>query len=140
MHDEEELVVDVLGEQLGELLLPLRVLCLSHLALVVLYQVHDVVPDVHWRVDEGALLVQRVVVAEDEVRLVQAEDLEAVGQHLLVVDLGGAVEDLVQLHVIGELREVNLLVHQQSLLQDLILDLSLLCALLSSDVGATDFV
>ena len=49
---EEELIVDVLGEQLCEFLFPLRVVCLPHLALVVLNQVNDVISDVDRRMNE----------------------------------------------------------------------------------------
>jgi hypothetical protein len=114
---EEELIVDVLGEQLSEFLFPLRVVCLPHLALVVLNQVHDVIPDVDRRMNEGALLMKSIVVAIHQIGLIQTEDLEAVGQHFLVTNLGGLVENLVKFDIIGELREVNLLVHQQSLIK-----------------------
>jgi len=117
MNYEEELIVDVLGEQLSEFLFPLRVVCLPHLTLMILNQVHDVISDVDRRMNEGALLVQSIVVAIHQIGLIQTEDLEAVGQHFLVTDLGGLVEDLVKFDIIGELREVNLLVHQQSLIK-----------------------
>jgi hypothetical protein len=112
VNNEEELIVDVLGEQLSEFLFPLRVVCLPHLALVVLNQVHDVIPDVDRRMNEGTLLMQSIVVAINQIGLIQTEDLEAVGQHFLVTDLGGLVEDLVKFDIIGELGKVHLLVHQ----------------------------
>jgi hypothetical protein len=57
MDDEEEFVVYVLLKQLREFLFPLRIFCLSYFALVVFYQVDNVVANVHWGVNERALLV-----------------------------------------------------------------------------------
>lgn len=47
MNNEQELIVDVLCEQLSKFLFPLRVLCLSHLALVVLNKIYNVISDMH---------------------------------------------------------------------------------------------
>lgn len=140
MNNEQELIVDVLGEQLSEFLFPLRVVCLPHLALVVLNQVHDVISDVHRRMNKGTLLMQSIVVTVHQIRLIQAEDLEAVGQHFLITDLGSLVEDLVKFDIIGELREINLLVHQQPLIKKLAFYLQLGSAIFSPEVGATNLV
>jgi hypothetical protein len=61
--------------------------------------------------NKGTLLMQSIVITVHQIRLIQAEDLEAVGQHFLITDLGSLVEDLVKFDIIGELREVYLLIH-----------------------------
>ena len=90
--------------------------------------------------NEGTLLMQSIVVAIHQIGLIKTEDLEAVGQHFLITDLRGLVEDLVKFDIIGELREVNLLVHQQPLIEKLAFYLQFGSALFSSEVGATNLV
>ncbi len=82
--------------------------------------------------------MQSIVITVHQIGLIQAENLEAVGQNFLITDLSGLVEDLVKFDIIGELREVNLLVHQQPLIKKLAFYLQLGSAFFSPEVGATN--
>lgn len=69
-HKDKSVTYVVLNERL-ELLLSRLFLTMLDSALWVVNQVHDVIPDVDWRMDVRRLLMKSVVVTVDQVWLVQ---------------------------------------------------------------------